>query len=356
MHIITQGREVVNESVRKSAKWIQKRKQAIYMSHRLQAVPSLEKRAGRMAWCSTLRHSFICPDCGKVHYKSGGYCRDRLCPMCQWRMSMTKYRQMMEVLSALSERFKNQEIFASMLTLTCRNVPVEELKGTLVTFGRAWQAVSRRVCLTQSHVIGWARNTEITRNPRAKNYHPHIHVFLLWEADETLDINSEVKAIRQEWERQIQADYPTIWHHEIAFSKSGTAKYITDYQSDAEAAAAEASMYALSSSVLLQIPEDELSSFAYAINNVKMTGYGGIIKQVRAQLDLKEEAIDDHICTEKPICPGCGAEMLHLVERWNNGEDNNVAPSIAGTSNDVYNAQFMPNINGCYEVIEVIEP
>ena len=113
-------------------------------------------------------------------------------------------------------------------------------------------------------------------------------------------------------------DYKTIWHHELAYLKDGQADEIPDEQTKAEAAAAEAAMYTLASSTLLQIPQAELEQFAGAIKGIRMTAYGGIIRDMRRALQLREEEIEDEK-TDNTIetCPKCGGEMLHLIRKWN---------------------------------------
>jgi plasmid rolling circle replication initiator protein Rep len=62
------------------------------------------------------------------------------------------------------------------LTLTQRNVPVQELRTTLRAMNKAWERLAQRKSFGVT--LGWIRTTEVTR-ARDGSAHPHFHVLLM---------------------------------------------------------------------------------------------------------------------------------------------------------------------------------
>jgi hypothetical protein len=62
------------------------------------------------------------------------------------------------------------------LTLTVRNVPVQELRASLKAMNGAWQRLIKRKEF--GAVLGWIRTTEVTRG-RDGSAHPHFHCLLM---------------------------------------------------------------------------------------------------------------------------------------------------------------------------------
>ena len=316
MSIIPQARENVNTD-KSLLKWQQKKTSAIKMAEKMAAVPRLRARAARMQHCGDMVFFRWCPKCGHSHGVAGGMCRDRLCPLCEWRLSMTRYSQMLAVFDVLHDRFISGNMFASMLTLTVRNVPVSRLRQTLIKFTEAWRAVLRRACMKP--IVGWARNIEITRNEKTGEYHPHVHILLLWEKQPNVNIDEIAVGIVNEWDKQMHLEYRSIWNHKIAYTKTAAVDYINDPRTAAQCAAAEAAMYTLSSNTILNIPTNEIEAFAAAVAGVRMTGYGGCIKSARKLLDLRDDEPAAEAEADLNKCPKCGEQMQAAVLEWVGG-------------------------------------
>jgi len=98
-----------------------------------------------------------------------GYCRDRMCPMCQWRRSRKQYGLLMDTISCLSYQYL-------MLTVTRPNRPGSELRDEIRRLNQALMKMLRRPVFAP--VKGIQRNVEVTYNIEAETYHPHIHALL----------------------------------------------------------------------------------------------------------------------------------------------------------------------------------
>jgi len=63
------------------------------------------------------------------------------------------------------------------LTLTVRNMPVQELRSSLSDMNKAWNRLRLRREFA-SNVLGWIRTTEVTRG-QDDSAHPHFHALLM---------------------------------------------------------------------------------------------------------------------------------------------------------------------------------
>jgi plasmid rolling circle replication initiator protein Rep len=92
------------------------------------------------------------------------------------------------------------------VTLTQKNVPITELKETLVKMNRAFQRLSQ---LKAWPAIGWLRSTEVTRG-RDGSAHPHFHCLLMVPSS-----YFTTKYIKQAewvamWRRSLRLDYNPV--------------------------------------------------------------------------------------------------------------------------------------------------
>ena len=81
---------------------------------------SLYRRADRVAQCGSEIEFGILQDGSKKLVKAN-FCRDRLCPMCNWRRSLKLYSQVSQVMDVL----ESEGYCFLFLTLTLRNCPYQ---------------------------------------------------------------------------------------------------------------------------------------------------------------------------------------------------------------------------------------
>ena len=109
----------------------------------------------------------------KLKLRSARFCRVRHCPVCQWRRSLMWKAKAYKVLPKIVEAYpKYRWLF---LTLTQKNVPIGDLRETLVKMNRAFQRLSQ---LKVFPAVGWLRSTEVTRG-KDSSAHPHFHCLLM---------------------------------------------------------------------------------------------------------------------------------------------------------------------------------
>ena len=152
------------------SKWDMHKNQAIRMSERLCAAGAaagrkdIWLRGDIMKDCSQRIEYTYCPDCGSMHLRRTNLCRDRLCPLCAWRLSLQRIGDMLQVIDYMTQQ-RGAQLSAAMLTLTVKNCQAKELGATIGQMLKAWDRLIKRRKVAK-WVSGYARSIEVTR---AKN-------------------------------------------------------------------------------------------------------------------------------------------------------------------------------------------
>ncbi len=137
-----------------------------------------DRLAGRICGCSGYL-GFAWendPDTGesRLRLREAQFCRVRHCPVCQWRRSLMWQARFLKALPAIEVAYPSARWL--FLTLTVRNMPVQELRASIQEMNRAWQRLIKRPEFAA--VQGWIRTTEVTRG-HDDSAHPHFHVLLM---------------------------------------------------------------------------------------------------------------------------------------------------------------------------------
>lgn len=299
--IVNSPKKVIDNE--KIAEWALHKAQSRTMAKRLYAA-GLKARAARMYSCGDYIVSRVA-DTGEVVTDTAQLCRDRLCSICSWRLSLRRFAEMMAVINAIEPQIIEYGYKVTMLTLTVRNVPINDLRACLDTFARAWHNMSRREMFRG--VVGWSRNLEITYNKQEKTYHPHYHCLLIWKKE---DYTEQAGAIlRDGWKHAYKCDYDPIIDIREAYSKEND-----DRRHAVVRSALEAFKYSVKPSTLQDIPQEDLYQFAAAVSGFRFVGYGKVIKEVRHALAFRDA---DEPVSAVEDAPSFSDEMTIAVMRWN---------------------------------------
>jgi len=138
------------------------------------------KRAERIHDCGNWLDFQAAPAGERPRLVRANFCRERLCPMCQWRRSEKVFWELSQVMDAVEAEHEN--LVPVFLTLTLKNCPatVERLAATLDQMFQGWH----RLFMTKKIkpvVKGWFRALELTYNRQTDEFHPHIHAMLFVE-------------------------------------------------------------------------------------------------------------------------------------------------------------------------------
>lgn len=130
----------------------------------------LERRSVRLSECGSFLEYTLTAE--KAKLTKANFCKDRLCPMCNWRRSLKIFGQVSKVMDSLQGQYSYL-----FLTLTVRNCDGEQLPDVLDGMQAGWKNFLKQKRF-RSAVAGTFRAVEITRNAKTGEYHPHYHVIL----------------------------------------------------------------------------------------------------------------------------------------------------------------------------------
>jgi plasmid rolling circle replication initiator protein Rep len=134
------------------------------------------KRAERLKNCSTFLEFKKELESGKRFLSAANFCRERLCPMCQWRKSLKVFWEVSRSMDTIESEYDN--LVPLFLTLTVRNCQSTELGSTLDTIFNGWGKFTEH-WRVRKLVAGWFRALELTYNKKLDTFHPHIHAIIL---------------------------------------------------------------------------------------------------------------------------------------------------------------------------------
>ena len=232
------------------------------------------ERAAQIRACGTYLEFVKVPD-GSEKLHRANFCRQRLCPMCQWRRSIKLRAQADQIYKVLEERgFKH--VF---LTLTVRNCTADELNDTVNLLYTASARFRRSQVYTRA-VRGAYRALEITYNPETDTYHPHFHFLLTVDGSYFYRQNQDYMShteIMQAWRKAALLDYDPSVHVEGIKIKEGQSM---------TAACAEICKYPAKTAEIHQ--SGTLQAIDYALRGRRLITWYGVAADVRRELNLDD--------------------------------------------------------------------
>ena len=166
-----------------------------------------DKYAEKMSFCSLLlEFGFSTTEDNLLKLKlwSAKFCRLRHCPVCQWRRSLRWKAKMYNVLPQIVEKYPTYRWL--FLTITQENVPMTELRQTLVEMNKGWQRLIKRKAFS---AVGWMRSTEVTRSKNGYA-HQHFHCLLLVKPEYFTTWYMEQQEWTQLWRDVMRLNYDPI--------------------------------------------------------------------------------------------------------------------------------------------------
>ena len=170
-------------------------------------------KADRVENCGSILEFHVTEQEKKLH--TANFCRDRFCPMCNWRRSLKVFGQVSQIMDVLEGR-KYRFLF---LTLTVRNCSGEDFPRTVQMMFDGWRTlynnyfrknnVLKGVAL-KGIVCGSFRSLEVTINHKTGEFHPHFHVVLAVKADYFHKNYLKQEQWAEMWRKSCGLDYKPI--------------------------------------------------------------------------------------------------------------------------------------------------
>lgn len=307
--------------------------------------PELSRRAARMKRCGDylVFADTVNTETGEVTRKlrAAEFCRDRLCPMCQWRKSLVTFHQLSEIMDRVAG--EHPDAVPLFLTLTVRNCASETLGETIALLLKSWSRMMNKAGRRKPWrvALGWFRALEITYNQETGEWHPHIHAIVLVRESyfdtagtDYIDHDGWVA----EWRWALRADYdPSVEVHTVKGERAH--------------AVAEVSKYAVKPGEWVDEADssgtdERVELLATVLKGCRLVAFGGVMKEARAALKQEDAETADLVQTGDDAT--VRGDLVVALDRfeWQIGVTNYVQVSheevdVSAAANDAYGRLFL---------------
>lgn len=296
----------------KNRPWLPKKIRSMKVAesmHRTAVTELDHKRANRIWWCASYLAFLISLETGEKKLKDADFCRDRMCPTCQWRKSMKVFNQVSRIMDRVQE--EQPELVPVFLTLTLRNCTGDKLSETLDNVFQGWNRFTCRDKIKRI-VQGWFRALEITYNRDEDTYHPHLHIILLVDKGyfKGKDYMHTTEWV-QMWRKSMKLDYDPICDiRKVKYTK-GKHKPV-----------AEVAKYTLKDTEFVtddnDLTDKLVSVLSKSLRGRRLFALGGLLKQIAQQIGIEELAEGSLIDIDDADFREDMATAIELY-RWNMG-------------------------------------
>lgn len=261
-----------------------------------------------VASCGDTLH-FMRREDGSLRLYQAYFCKNKLCPMCNWRRSMKySYQTSRIVDEAIKQQPKGRFLF---LTLTVKNVKGKKLNETISQLTQSFDRLFRRAKV-QKNLIGYLRSVEVTHNEEEDTYHPHIHVLMMVKSSY---FKTKLDYITQEewgnlWSQSLKVDYvPMVDIRAVKETGKGL-----------KGAILETAKYPIKP-IKLDVENKQVVDDLYnGLYRKRQLGYGGLFKEIKKQLALDDVENGDLILTSDD--KNELSEGTKIVACWNATKQN----------------------------------
>jgi plasmid rolling circle replication initiator protein Rep len=271
------------------------------------------KKAHRVKECGEVLR-FVEDEQGHKKLAQTWFCHSRLCPLCNWRRAMKQSNQLTQILAeAVKKRKTGRFLF---LTLTVENTTGKQLKSELRQMGRAIRDLMRYK-KPAKNLLGYVRSTEVTVNHEADQpmYHHHMHVLLFVKS---LYFKGSDNYISQSewtgyWQRAMKLTYVPIVNVEAVKPN------VNRHKNSLLASAQETAKYQVKSKDILTNNQEQdlqvIDDLEQALAGSRQISYGGLLKEIRKQLQLEDVENGDLINTD---CDNQEPDQVvrEIVAKW----------------------------------------
>lgn len=223
-------------------------------------------------------------DTGKLH--NANFCRDRLCPMCNWRRSLKLYSNLSDILT--SDKIYGKYKFL-MITLTIPNVVYSDLSSAIYLLVNSWQRMSRKG-IYKKLIRGYYRTLETTVNLRTETFHPHMHILvavpLTYGKKDMSYISHDM--LLQDWRKETGIDSITQVDIRLIKPKNKAVESFSD-------ALNEVTKYCVKVADYDKLSDSALIGLIDGLKGRRLVSLGGVFKSVSTllnQQDVESSEVD----------------------------------------------------------------
>lgn len=241
-----------------------------------------------------------------AYLRGGKLCNRRLCPFCEWRRTRAWRARLHRGLEGFLQDFPTHK--GVFLTLTVRNVPLDDLNGQLKEMATGWKRLTNARSFPTPY---WFRRTEVTLGytPGMSSCmaHPHFHALLLVPASYWGRNYIKQLEWQKRWMEAMRLDYPPVIDVRAAKSKTNNAGSGSDAISSA---VVEAAKYATKASQLMELGP-AITTYSHQIRGVRLYATSRKLGQYTGDGDIRPEELFDQDDGQK-----LGVESLFGTAAW----------------------------------------
>ena len=235
----------------------------------------------------------------KLHNAS--FCKNRLCPMCNWRRSKKIFGQVAKIVDELDKTNNYDYIF---LTLTLKNCNGNELGDSIDLISKSFNRMFSDNRKVKNICEGYFRSIEVTYNKKDNTYHPHIHCIIVvdkgyfsWRNEDYIKTEEWVSI----WQYYLKVDYTPIVDVRKVKSKSYNNNGIIEISK--YSGVAEISKYTVKSKDIIitrnngdvneELTDNNIYILHFALKGKRLVTFGGIMKELHKKLNLEDMNSDN---------------------------------------------------------------
>lgn len=228
----------------------------------------------------------------KLKLARANFCKSRICNMCNWRRSLKLFGQVSQVIEAIRE--KGIKVRYLFLTLTVKNCKSDKLTETINNLNAGFRLLVRndkknKPTKIACNLLGYMKAIEVTYNTKDDTYHPHIHCILAVRPSYFKSGNyMKHEDVQLLWQKCLNIDYAPQVNIKAIKAGNSTPKAI-----------AELAKYPTKIATVLSVPTDKqkevLYTLASAIKGRRLITFGGLFKDIKAELNLIDVEKDNNL-------------------------------------------------------------
>lgn len=255
----------------------------------------------------------------EANLKGAHLCNARFCPFCEARRTKALRARLYQ---GLGEFYKDYPKYRGVfLTLTVKNVPLDQLGDQLDQMNKAWNRMKqcsffptefwfRRTEITVGVPMGYGSGLAAATGQATVPYtaHPHFHVLLLVRPSYFSRDYIKKSEWQKQWQMALRTDYPPVVDVRSAKSKKGAGLSPSE---DAKSSVMEAAKYAAKATQLLELGP-AITDLHWELRNRRLVALSNKLgAYVKAGDASQQELLD---CDSKPLPEG--VETLDVIGTW----------------------------------------
>lgn len=239
----------------------------------------------------------------KQKLRSANFCKDRFCPMCNWRRQRNLTGQLKEALESLKNDFNSLEYI--FLTLTVKNPKLYDLRATVRHLNKSFQRLKQTKRFKNS-ILGGLKALEFlgSKTP-AGEAHPHFHCLLIVSSSYFKGANyiSQDEWIEM-WQKALRVDYkPNL---DVRRVKPKSKKWTS-----IDSAIYETIKYSAKHTDLRRMSDEDFQILVQQAKGLRLLSTFGILKD-----RINTLKIDDDLIDLKEQQEALWVEIARLIYGW----------------------------------------